>query len=296
VPYKVTSLLTSLPESKEKLGPGLYLVPSPLGHLGDISLRQITVLKAADLVAAEDTRRTLKLLNYLGIPKSLVSYREQNHFRIWPRIKKVLESGGLVALLSDAGSPIIADPGAMLVNTVRSQGYAVVPLPGPSAVITALIASGFTASKFFFGGFLPSRSSERRTYISSLKNFGEVLIFFEVPHRLLSSLKDLSEILGSRQALLAREMTKIHEEYLFLPLDKMVNEISLNPRRGEMTLVISPPEVTLALEPDWETLKEEILSDDRPTAEVARDWALRTGCQRKKIYDLLVCWRREDKS
>jgi len=289
----VISLLSSLPEPKEKLGPGLYLVPSPLGHLGDISLRQITVLKAVDLVAAEDTRRTIKLLNYLEIRKPLVSYREQNHFKIWPRLKKVLESGGSAALLSDAGTPLIADPGAMLVNAVRMDGYPVIPLPGPSAVITALIASGFRAARFFFGGFIPSRSSERRTYISSLKNLGEVLIFFEVPHRLISSLRDLLEILGPRQALLAREMTKIYEEYLFLPLDEMANEISLNPRKGEITLVISPPEATLPLEPDWDTFKEEILDDNRPTAEVARDWALRTGSPRKKIYDLLICWRNE---
>jgi 16S rRNA (cytidine1402-2'-O)-methyltransferase len=222
------------------LAPGLYLLPSPLGNLGDLSLRACRILSAADLIAAEDTRRTLKLLNHLNLKKTLVSYREQNHNLIWPKILSRLRDKQVVALISDAGSPAIADPGAKLVREARKEGFDIFPIPGPSAVITALMACGFPISSFTFGGFLPSKASQRRLRLSALKDLNQVLVFFESPHRLVRSVSDMAEILGPRQALMAREMTKLHEEYLYLTLDELLAELTANPRRGEVTLVIGP--------------------------------------------------------
>jgi 16S rRNA (cytidine1402-2'-O)-methyltransferase len=274
----------------QPLAAGLYLAPSPIGHLGDLSLRLIQVLGQADLVAAEDTRRALKLLNHLSLAKPLISYREQNHQRAWPRIESGLAHGGRVALLSDAGAPVIADPGAKLVQAAREAGYAIWPLPGPSAVVTALMASGFWAERFVFGGFLPEKAQERERLIRKLDALGFLMVFFEAPHRLLASLNDLARILGDRSALLAREMTKVHEEYLRADLTEILASVTANPRKGEITLVIAPGETKRASEeePDWANLAALVKTDPRPLGQVAAELAESLGRSKKEVYAQLV--------
>ncbi|MDR1656875.1 MAG: 16S rRNA (cytidine(1402)-2'-O)-methyltransferase [Deltaproteobacteria bacterium] len=285
-------------ESKRELTPGLYLLPGPLGNLGDLSQRAIEVLTGADLVAAEDTRRTVKLLNYLGLKKPMISYREQNHHRSWPGIDRVLAGGGRVALLSDAGAPTISDPGAGLVAAAVDTGYAVFPIPGPSAIICALMASGFISSSFTFAGFLPSTGPKRRTRLEELKNRPESLVFFESPHRLADCLADMADILGPRSALMAREMTKIHEEYLHLDLPALAENVRLKPRRGEVTLVVSPPDAAEsrpASTDDLAAIEAFILQDDRPTKILATALSEAYGRPRKEIYALVLAVRNRQK-
>lgn len=274
---------------------GLYLVPSPLGNLGDLTFRAAEVLKAADLVLAEDTRRTVKLLNHLQAPRPLMSYREQNHRRVWPKIADVLGRGGRVALVTDAGSPAVSDPGAALTLAVRAAGFTVIPLPGPSAVTCALAASGFDADRFIFAGFLPARSRERREFLKPLAAHPWTLVFFETPHRLAESLADLAAVLGPRPALLAREMTKRHEELLALNLDELAAEAGRRPRQGEMTLVVKgfcgPGEKP---DLDMDRLRELARTDPRPTKVLAAQLAGESGRGRGEVYQLLLEARRAE--
>lgn len=282
-------------EPTSGLANGLYLLPSPLGNLGDLSHRVEEALKAADLVAAEDTRRSLKLLNHLGLNRPLVSYREQNHSRIWPKITAVLADGGRVALLTDAGAPGISDPGAALVRATREAGFAVIPLPGPSAVITALSASGFSADRFTFAGFIPARGKERRDFLAGLTRHPWTLVFFEAPHRLAEALADLAAAFGPRPALLAREMTKLHEEYFFADLGTLADEVAARPRKGEMTIVVEGYIGGEEKEDlDLERLKEMARTDTRPTKVLAAELAAETGRGRGQIYQLLLAARRDD--
>ncbi len=274
---------------------GLYLVPSPLGNLGDLTLRVIETLKAADLVLAEDTRRTLKLLSHLGLRRPLQSYREQNHRQAWPRVAQALAEGGRVALVTDAGSPAVSDPGAALARAAREAGFAVIPLPGPSAVICALAASGFDADRFTFGGFLPAKAKERRDFLASLAAHPWTLVFFEAPHRLAESLADLAAAFGPRPALLAREMTKRHEEYLAGTLPELAAETAKNPRKGEMTIVVEGRRGPAEKPPlDLEALRGLALTDPRPTKVLAAQLAGETGRSRSELYQLLLAARRPD--
>jgi 16S rRNA (cytidine1402-2'-O)-methyltransferase len=264
------------------------LAASPIGHLGDASLRLIEALCQADLVAAEDTRRAIKLLNRFSAKKPLISYREQNHDKAWPKIEKALAAGGRAVLLTDAGSPGVADPGAKLVQAARAAGYPVYPLPGPSAVVTALTASGFWAERFIFGGFLPERSAGRVALAQELGSLGLCLVFFEVPHRLATSLADLARVLGPRPAFLAREMTKAHEEYLWGTLEELAADVAKNPRKGEITLVVAPGEKEKPIEPNWDLAAEKAAADPRPLGVVAAELALELGWPKKSVYGELL--------
>jgi 16S rRNA (cytidine1402-2'-O)-methyltransferase len=291
--------------SPQEIYPGLYVLATPLGNLSDISQRALLVLKSSNLVAAEDTRRTSKLLNYFEINTALISYREQNHNTAWRRLERSLKEGGIIALVSDAGTPIISDPGSKLVSQVRNIGYPVYPIPGPSAVTAALSVSGFNGTNFTFGGFLPPRSSRRKKYLESFKNLPHPLIFFLTPHKLEESLVDFLEVLGPRPAFLAREMTKLHEEYLALPLDAMLEEVFTYPRKGEITLVVEgyvKPQASDLME--GSTLEEnilktlmpyrdEIISDNHPVKEIARKWAETLNLPKKEVYSLVTLWRQE---
>ena len=275
--------------------PGLYLVPSPLGNLGDLTLRVIETLKEADLVVAEDTRRTLKLLNHLNIRRPLFSYREQNHQRAWPKIAEVLRNNGRVALVTDAGSPAVSDPGAELAREARAAGFRIIPLPGPSAVITALTASGFGADRFTFAGFIPARPKERRDFLSGLTRHPWTLVFFETPHRLAESLADLAEAFGPRPALLAREMTKLHEEYLAADLQSLAADVAAHPRKGEITLVVAGWTGSDEKPPlDLDRLRDLARNDPRPTKVLAAELAKESGRGRGEIYQLLLAARRRD--
>lgn len=279
--------------NKELTG-GLYLVPSPLGNLGDLTLRAIEVLNQADLIMAEDTRRTLKLINHLELKKTVLSYREQNHHKAWPKVAETLADGGVVALLTDAGAPSVSDPGAALVEEARRADYKIIPLPGPSAVICALMASGFSAARFTFGGFLPARRKERRDFLKSFVHQPWTLVFFETPHRLAASVADLAEIFHGRRALIAREMTKMHEEYLCGNLYELAEEVASSPRKGEITIVVKGFEGPAEKEElDLDLLKELALNDPRPTKVLAATLAEESGRGRSEIYQLLLSARRD---
>jgi 16S rRNA (cytidine1402-2'-O)-methyltransferase len=275
------------------VAPGLYLLPSPLGNLGDLSQRFIDIVSRADLVAAEDTRRTLALLSHLGLRKKIVCYREDNRRRALPGLLSRLEKGEVVALVTDAGAPGICDPGPFLVSEARKAGHGVFPVPGPSAVITALMASGFETSTFSFLGFPPARASQRQNFFLGLKDRPEALVFFVPPHKLADTLAGLASVFGPRPAFMAREMTKLHEEYLSLDLVSLLESVTKSPRRGEVTLVIGPAAVGKVQGDLAESrLSEEDLrlidNDPRPTKEAASHYAKIYGCGKKAMYGLIL--------
>src|SRR6202051_3512420 len=192
----------------------LYLVATPIGNLEDITLRALRVLKEADLIACEDTRQTQKLLQHYAIHKEMISYHAHNELTRAPELVIQLEEGAQVALVSDAGTPVVSDPGHRLVVLCLRHHIPVVPIPGPSAFVAALAASGMPTEEFLFVGFLPSRAGARRKKLDALKSEPRALVLYEAPHRLAETLSDAVDILGSRHAVVAREVTKIHEEFL----------------------------------------------------------------------------------
>src|SRR5665213_2189001 len=197
------------------LSPGLYIVATPIGNLEDITLRALRVLRSVDRIACEDTRQTQKLLSHFGIAVPTVSCHAHNERERSEELIAQLQAGARIALVSDAGMPGISDPGAHLVAQAAAAGIAIIPIPGASAVVSALAASGLDTTSFLFVGFPPPRSDERRTFFETHRNQRSTLIFYEAPHRILESLRDAAEIFGiNRQAVLAREITKLHEEFL----------------------------------------------------------------------------------
>jgi 16S rRNA (cytidine1402-2'-O)-methyltransferase len=230
------------PQAQPHEGTGcLYLVATPIGNLEDITLRALRVLKESDLIACEDTRQTQKLLNHYGIRKRLVSYHEHNELTRAAELVIQLEQGARVALVSDAGMPLISDPGHRLVGMCLRHSVPVVPVPGPSAFVAALAASGLPVDEFMFVAFLPSRSGERRKALAKLTGETRTLVFYEAPHRLLETLRDALDLLGNRPAAIARELTKLHEEILRDTLDRLIERVKARPPRGEITLLIGPP-------------------------------------------------------
>jgi len=218
----------------------LYLVATPIGNLEDITLRALRVLKEADLIACEDTRQTQKSLQHYAIHKELVSYHEHNELTRAPELVIQLEEGAQVALVSDAGTPVVSDPGHRLVAQCLRHHIPVVPIPGPSAFVAALAASGMPTEEFLFVGFLPSRAGARRKKLDVLKSEPRALVLYEAPHRLAETLSDAADILGSRPAVVAREITKIHEEFLRGSLAELRDAARKRASRGEITLLIGP--------------------------------------------------------
>jgi 16S rRNA (cytidine1402-2'-O)-methyltransferase len=217
----------------------LYIVSTPIGNREDITLRALRILKEVDLIAAEDTRHTGLLLRHFGIQTPLTSYFEGNELRKKEFILSKLRQGVRVALVSDAGTPGISDPGFRLIQTAAENRIAVVPVPGPSAVIVALSVSGLPTDAFLFKGFLPHKSKKRKDWLKQLEGVRETLIFYESPHRLLETLNDIFEILGDREMVLTRELTKVYEEVLRGRVSEIRNQIVERPPKGEITLVIA---------------------------------------------------------
>lgn len=216
----------------------LYVVATPIGNLADVTHRALDVLTNVELIACEDTRHTRKLLQHYGISTKTISYHEHNEQERARQLVEMLREGKNVAVVSDAGTPSISDPGFRLVRAAIENGVAVVPVPGPSALISALIAAGLPTDEFFFGGFLPARSNARRTRLNELRSVPGTLIFYEAPHRLAGTLKDAYEILGEREAVVARELTKLHEELRRGRLSELVEHYSREEPRGEIVLLI----------------------------------------------------------
>ena len=217
----------------------LYLVATPIGNLADITHRALQVLSDVDLIACEDTRHTHKLLNHYGISTKTISYHEHNEQQRATELIDRLKQGSNIAVVSDAGTPSISDPGFRLVRAAIENEISIVPVPGPSALITALIAAGLPTDEFFFAGFLPSRTSARRTRLKELQSVPGTLIFYEAPHRLAATLKDAYEILGEREAVVARELTKLHEEIRRGLLSKLATDYTEKTDiRGEIVVLI----------------------------------------------------------
>jgi 16S rRNA (cytidine1402-2'-O)-methyltransferase len=225
------------------LAAGLHLVATPIGNLRDITLRALDALAAADLIACEDTRRSRKLLDHYGIKTPLAPYHEHNAETARPRLIARLQEGAAIALISDAGTPLISDPGFKLVRAAYAQGCAVTALPGPSAVLAALTLSGIASDRFLFAGFLPAKEARRRAYIASLKSTPATLILFETGPRIVATLTALFDAYGSRQAAICRELTKLHEEVRRGDIETLAREMAQHTNvRGEIVIVIAPPE------------------------------------------------------
>ncbi len=217
----------------------LYIVATPIGNLEDLTFRALRILKEVDLIAAEDTRHSRKLLDHYGISTAVTSYHEHNEKSKAPRLIEKMQSGERVALISDAGTPLLSDPGYRLVQEAIRAGIPVSPVPGPSALIAALSASGLPAESFAFEGFLPAKKRERREKLESLRAEPRTLVFYEAPHRLKESLEDIVAIFGNREMVLAREISKVHEEFLRGPGVDLIAQIVGREVRGELTLVIA---------------------------------------------------------
>lgn len=233
------------PRESEPNGRGcLYLVATPIGNLEDISLRALRTLKEADLIACEDTRQTLKLLSHFEIRKPLESYHEHNEMTRAPELIVRMEAGARVALVSDAGTPVISDPGHRLVSLCLRHKIPVIPIPGPSAIVAALAACGLPTEEFTFLGFLPARPGERRRRLQQAASEPRSLVLYEAPHRVHATLRDALDILGDRHAAVARELTKVHEEFLRGRIAELIRAFEEKEPHGEITLVIAPPEQT----------------------------------------------------
>jgi 16S rRNA (cytidine1402-2'-O)-methyltransferase len=218
----------------------LYLVGTPIGNLEDITLRALRILKEVDQIACEDTRHTQKLLTHYDIHKLLVSYHEHNELTRAPELVVALEQGAKIALVSDAGMPLVSDPGHRLVTLCLRHHIPVVPIPGPSALLASLSASGLPNEEFLFVGFLPARSGERRRALERLRIEDRTIILYEAPHRVAECVADAREVLGNRSACIAREVTKMHEEFRRGKLSELSASLEERPARGEITLLIGP--------------------------------------------------------
>lgn len=223
------------------LDPGLYLVATPIGHLADISLRAIATLARADVVYCEDTRHSRTLLAHYAIRASLRPYHEHNAETERPRILSELAAGRAVALISDAGTPLISDPGFKLVRDAAAEGHTITAVPGPSATLAALTVAGLPTDAFFFAGFLPPKEGARKTRIAELAAVPGTLVFFEAPNRAAATLADLRDQLGNREAVLARELTKLHEEVRRGALADLAQKAETDPPKGEVVIVVGPP-------------------------------------------------------
>ena len=230
------------PRERAPVDPGtLYVVATPIGNLEDITLRALRVLKAVDLVACEDTRRTRGLLSHFDVHVPVTSYFEHNKLRKGEVVLRALGEGRSVALVSDAGTPAISDPGVLLVRQARAAGIPVVPVPGASAVVAALSAAGFPADRFVFDGFLPVKPGRRRHRLEALRELETTVVCYESPHRLLGALEVIAEVFGDRPMAVARELTKQFEEIAHGTAGELHARFGAGPVRGEITLLIAPP-------------------------------------------------------
>lgn len=216
----------------------LFVVGTPIGNLGDITYRAVETLNSVDIILAEDTRNTLKLLTHFNIKKSLISYEKHTEQKKISQIVKLLDEGKDIALVSDAGMPIISDPGQNLVSYLRDNDYNVVIIPGVTALITAIVGSGFDSSKFTFEGFLSVSKKQRKKHLEDIKNEKRTMIFYEAPHKILYTLKDLLEALGDRKICICRELTKIYEEYKITTIKQAIEYIDKNGIKGEIVLIV----------------------------------------------------------
>jgi len=267
----------------------LYLVATPIGNLEDITYRAVRTLKEADLIACEDTRQTRKLLDKYGIRRPTVSYHEHNEEARSAELIRKLQEGASVALVSDSGMPLVSDPGYRLVRKAVELGVKVTPVPGPSALITALAASGLATNAFHFGGFLPAKAGQRARALKALENEPATLIFYEAPHRVLETLEEIEKTLGQRLVVIARELTKIHEEFLRGSPGEL--RTILNSReviKGEITLLIGKAEARAPEETPLEEAVESHMRSGMSRMEAIKAVAHRRGLSKRQVYQQLL--------
>jgi 16S rRNA (cytidine1402-2'-O)-methyltransferase len=265
--------------------PGLHIVATPIGNLADISLRALAVLAKADVIACEDTRVTGKLKTAFGLSAPLFSYHDHNADRAGPTLIKRLKGGDIVALVSDAGTPLISDPGYRLVGDAVSAGIAVISVPGPSAAVAALVATGLPTDRFFYGGFLPSRSTARRDALARLAPIPTTLIFYESPKRLRAALADMADILGKREAAVVRELTKRHEEIRRDDLKELARHYDQSEMpKGEIVIVVGPPGAEAAATLDEIDRQLIVALKQNTVRDAAADVASATGWARRDVY------------
>jgi 16S rRNA (cytidine1402-2'-O)-methyltransferase len=275
---------TSEPLKISKPKPGLYIVATPIGNLRDITYRAIDTLAAADVIACEDTRVTAKLLAAHDIPTATAPYHEHNAAKMRPTLMRRLQNGEIVALVSDAGTPLISDPGYKLVREAIDKGVPVTPIPGASAPLTALSAAGLPTDQFLFAGFLPTRTAQRRGILQSLASIPTTLVFFESPHRLAASLTDMDAVLGSRQAVMARELTKRYEEFRRGMLGELAAHYAeAGAPKGEIVLIVGPPGVRETVQEDIDTLLRKALNS-MSIRDAAATVSTATGKPRREVY------------
>jgi len=259
--------LLGRPIEVARLAGGLHVVATPIGNLGDITLRALEALAGADLIACEDTRVTRKLLDRYAIATPLTPYHDHNAAKARPMLLRRLAEGAAIALVSDAGTPLVSDPGFKLIRAVHEAGYAVTTLPGPSAVLAALTVAGLPTDQFLFVGFLPPKQAARRTRIAALARVPATLVLFETAPRLAAMLADLAAGLGSREAVVCRELTKLHEEVRRGDLATLAQDYAAGETRGEIVIVVAPPQ-----------------AEERPSA-TDTDMLLRAALARTSLKD-----------
>jgi len=276
------------------LAAGLYLVATPIGNLSDISLRALSILARTPLIAAEDTRHSKKLLSHFGIDTPLTPYHEHNAERERPKLLARIRAGYAVALISDAGTPLVSDPGYKLVREALDEGLMVTSIPGPSATLAALTNAGLPTDTFLFAGFLPPKSGARQTRLAALKDVPATLIIFETAPRLAKALADMAEILGPREAVVARELTKLHETVLRGTLDTLAEDLAAQTVKGEVVVVIAPPRAE-----ETEIDDARILADLKAALktqsfrDAVRGVTEAHGLKRARVYELGLSLTRE---
>ena len=282
----------SIQNISEKVMSELYVVATPIGNLSDISARAIEILKKVDLIAAEDTRHSSRLLNHLGIQKTMLSYHDHNEGQQTQNLLEKLKAGQVVALISDAGTPLISDPGYQLVRQAHENNITVIPVPGPCALITALSASGLPSDRFTFEGFLPSKQRARVECLERLKNESRTIIFYESTHRIVASLADMADVFGrDRRAVIARELTKtfetLHGDDLGLLCEWVKNDA--NQQKGEVVVLVRGAEELPQDETRVEAEKVlKVLLEELPVKQAAQLAAKITGGKKNALYQLAL--------
>jgi 16S rRNA (cytidine1402-2'-O)-methyltransferase len=277
-------VLDGRPTEVPRLAPGLHIVATPIGNLGDITLRALAALAGADLIACEDTRVTRKLLDRYGIVTPLTPYHDHNAEKARPQLLRRLADGASIALVSDAGTPLISDPGFKLVRAAHDAGHTVTTLPGASSLLAALTVSGLPTDQFFFAGFLPAKETARRAHIAELSHIPGTLVLFEAGPRLAATLNDLAAGLGSREAVVCRELTKLHEEVRRGDLASLAQTCAASELRGEFVLVVAPPAAAAQISADEaDTLLRQALARVS-LKDAVGEVADVTGLSRRELY------------
>lgn len=288
-------LLAGTAVTARPLESALYLVATPIGNLGDITIRALETLAAADIIACEDTRTSRVLLGRYGIKTKTIAYHDHNQAAAGARLVSMLKEGKSVALISDAGTPLVSDPGERLAAEAAIAGIRVVPIPGASAVLAALASAGLPAARFFFEGFLPSKQGQRRARLASIGSLDATLVFYEAPHRLSETLSDMASVLGgTRRAAMCRELTKTFEEIVTLPLGELTFRYPETASvKGEIVIVVEPPLAAATDAADTNALLKS-LAREMPASKAAAEASRLTGIPKTELYQRLLDMKRDD--